>query len=127
MHSKELIGTQRVLLVAQEELLKIQCRGRDVLLTEVATALAPKKIQSGFVAASDDRGCNIIIYGLEELNDKSGELETQIKSLFAELEEAPVVKSLERLGKQSQSARPVKVVLRNRESILSKNPSLEGR
>ena len=54
----------------------------SVLETEVATALAPKKIQSAFVAASDDRGCNIIIHGLDELNDKSDELETQVKSIF---------------------------------------------
>eukprot|EP00116_Pleurobrachia_bachei_P016023 sb/3476285/ len=68
MHSKELIGTQRALVAAQEELLKIQRQLLEkreteitavqttaqqemksfasVLETEVATALAPKKIQT---------------------------------------------------------------------------------
>ena len=64
------------------------------------------------------------------LGDVNGdELETQIKSLFSELEEAPKVKSAERLGKQSSSARPVKVVLRSRDaqmSIMSKKSLLKG-
>ena len=101
----------------------------SVLEKNCATALAPKKIQSALAAASDNRGCNIIIHGLEELNDKYEELETQVKSLFAELEEAPVLRSLERLGKQSQTARPVKVVLRNRDaqqSIMMKKSKLRG-
>ena len=146
-HSKELIKTQRDLVAAQEELIKMQRQllvKRDTEITavqttaqqelksfatvlekECASALAPKKIQSAIVAASDDRGCNIIIHGLEE----SDELETQVKFMFAELEEAPVVTSLERLGKQCQTARPVKVVLRSREaqkSILSKKSKLRG-
>ena len=150
-HSKELIETQRKLVAAQEELLSIQkqlVEKREVEITavqttaqqeiksfasvlekECATALAPKKIQSAIVAASEDRGCNIIIHGLEELNEKSDELETRVKCIFTELEEAPVVSSLERLGKQSQTARPVKVVLRSREaqkSILSKKSQLRG-
>ena len=153
IHSTELIKTQRNLVAAQEELLKIQrqlLEKREVEITavqstaqqemksfaavlekECASALAPKKIQSAIVAASEDRGCNIIIHGLEELKDNvNGEkLETQIKSLFGELEEAPKVQSAERLGKQSSSARPVKVVLRSRDaqiSILSKKSLLKG-
>ena len=112
--------TQRDLVAAQEELLKIQSFSLEqreteitavqitaqqemksfasVLEKECATVLALKKIQSALVPASDDRGCNIIIHGLEELDDRSDELETQVKSLFAELEEAPVVRSRE-LGK----------------------------
>ena len=103
----------------------------SVLERVSASALAPKKIQSAIVAASEDRGCNIIIHGLEELKENSNgdELETQIRSLFSELEEAPKVNSAERLGRQSSSARPVKVVLRSRDaqmSILSKKSLLKG-
>eukprot|EP00116_Pleurobrachia_bachei_P011356 sb/3471618/ len=128
---------QRQLLEKREtEIAAVQTTAQEemksfavVVKKECATALAPKKIQSALVAASDDRDCNIIIHGLEELNDKSDELETQVKSIFAELEEAPVVTSLVRLGKQSETARPVKVVLRNRDaqkSILSKKSQLRG-
>ena len=151
--SKELIKTQRALVAAQEELIGIQkqlLEKREVEITavqstaqqemksfasvlekECASALAPKKIQSAIVAASEDRGCNIIIHGLEELKNStdSDELETQIKSLFSELEEAPKVESVERLGKQSSSARPVKVVLRSKTaqmSVLSKKSRLKG-
>ena len=145
LRSEELIKVQRDLVAAQGELLKMQrqlIEKRETEITAVqttaqqemksfssvlekkcATALAPKKIQTAIAAASEDRGCNIIIHGLEELNDKSVELETQVKSLFAELEEAPKMKSVERLGKPSGTTRPVKVVLRNRDvqkSIVSK-------
>ena len=151
LQSKELIKTQRDLVAAQEELLKIQrqlLEKREEEITAVqstaqkemksfatvlekgcAAALAPKNIQSAIVAASEDRGCNIIIHGLEELKENSDDLETQLKSLFSELEEAPKVKSVERLGKQNSSARPVKVVLRNRDaqmSIMSKKALLKG-
>ena len=147
---KELIKAQRDLVAAQEELLKIQrqlLEKREVEITavqstaqeemksfasvlekECASALAPKKIQSAIVAASEDRGCNIIIHGLEESRNSGVELETQIKSLLFELEETQNVKSAERLGRQSLTARPVKVVLENRDaqmSILSKKIRLK--
>eukprot|EP00116_Pleurobrachia_bachei_P010186 sb/3470448/ len=76
--SKELIKTQKNLVAAQEELLNIQMQlleKREVEITAVqstaqkemksfasvlekewASALAPKKIQSAIVAASEDRG-----------------------------------------------------------------------
>jgi len=151
LRSEELIKTQRDLVSAQEELLKIQRQLLDKREEEItavqstaqqemksfaailekgcASALAPKKIQTAIAAASEDRGCNIIIHGLEELNDKSDELETQLKCLFAELDEAPKVISMGRMGKRSQTARPVKVVLRNRDTqtaILRKKSCLKG-
>ena len=151
LQSKELIKNQRNLVAAQEELLKMQRQLLEkreeeiaavqstaqqemksfatVLEKKCASALAPKKIHSAIVAASEDRGCNIIIHGLEELKDNSDKLETQVKSLFSELEEAPKVNSVERLGKQTSSARPVKVVLRSRDaqmSIMSKKALLKG-
>jgi hypothetical protein len=128
-----LIKAQRDLVAAQEELLNIQrqlLEKREVEITavqstaqqeiksfssvlkeECATALAPKKIQSAIVAASEDRGCNIIIHGLEESTNGDVELETQVESLLVELGETQNVKSVERLGRQCLTVRPVKVVL----------------
>ena len=149
-HGKELIKAQRDLVAAQEELLNIQrqlLEKREVEITavqstaqqelksfssvlkeECASALAPKKIQSAIVAASEDRGCNIIIHGLEESVNSSVELETQVESLLVELGETQNVKSVERMGRQSLTVRPVKVVLKSRDaqmSILSKKSRLK--
>ena len=123
LEKREVDGTRRS--TAQEEMKSFA----SVLEKECASALAPKKIQSAIVAASEDRGCNIIIHGLEESRNSGVELETQIKSLLFELEETQNVKSAERLGRQSLTARPVKVVLENRDaqmSILSKKSDLKG-
>ena len=66
------------------------------------------------------------MYGLPESTD-SNDCD-QIKGVFQELGEAPVVSKVERLGRSGERVRPVRVVMRNREAartVLGKSAQLK--
>ena len=73
-------------------------------------ALAPRRIQKAVIAASEDRACNLIVYGLQDSSENS---EEQLAEFWAELEEKPAVK---RIGNFTEArSRPLKISLASRE------------
>ena len=63
----------------------------------------------------DDRSRNVVVFGLTE--ESSEDLDSKILSLFSDLEEKPSFEAV-RIGEQSEERnRPVKVCLRNSESV----------
>ena len=91
------------------------------------TALAPSKIRNAIASAAEDRSANLIVYGLNETNSSSDS--DKVKGLFETLSEAPILVSVDRLGRGGgESSRPVRVVLRSREivrTILGKSVQLK--
>eukprot|EP00116_Pleurobrachia_bachei_P006573 sb/3466835/ len=135
---EELIAAQRALVGAQAQLVKLQeqlLEKREEVITDVKTAakeemrsfstvlkkecetsLAPQRIQRAVAAASEDRSCNIVIYGL---TDSPGDKEELLPELWTTLEEQPLVKSSQRLGRfTAGQTRPLKISLRSREMQL---------
>ena len=92
-----------------------------------ASALAPTKIRAALSSATVDRSANLIVYGLAEDDDNSDT--SKLKELFEHLAEAPVLSEVNRLGRRSdERVRPVRVVLRSRETartILGKSVQLK--
>ena len=132
---EDLISAQKALVGAQEQLLKLQeqlLEKREEVIAEVQitakeeihsfssvlkkqceTALAPSRIQKAVAAASEDRSCNIVIYGLA---DSPGDEEELLPELWTTLEEKPMVKSAQRLGRFTAGhSRPMKISLASRE------------
>ena len=62
----------------------------------------------------DDRSRNVVVFGLTE--ESSEDLDSKILSLFSDLEEKPSFEAV-RIGEQSERNRPVKVCLRNSETV----------
>eukprot|EP00116_Pleurobrachia_bachei_P010520 sb/3470782/ len=144
-HGKELIRAQRDLVAAQEELINIQrqlLEKREVEITavqstaqqemksfisvlkdECASALVPKKIQSAIVAASEPQNLRTVGLTSSSMAWKSQQTvawSLNLKlSLFLLSLKSQNVKSVERLGRQSLTARPVKVVLKSRDAQMS--------
>lgn len=90
------------------------------------SALAPSKIRTAIVSASEDRSTNLIVYGLPESSDSTDR--DSIKDLFQHLDEALVMSKVERLGRSGEQVRPIRVVMRTREAartILGKSARLK--
>ena len=89
------------------------------------SALAPTEI--ALASATVDRSAHLIVHGLAENTD--GNDTSRLKELFEHLDEAPVLSEVSRLGRRSDDrARPVRVVLRSRETartILGKSAQLK--
>eukprot|EP00116_Pleurobrachia_bachei_P006629 sb/3466891/ len=143
----DLISAQKALVGAQEQLLKLQeqlLEKREEVIAEVKvtakeeihsfssvlkkeceTVLAPSRIQKAVAAASEDRSCNILIYGL---TDSPGDSEELLPELWTTLAETPLVKRAQRLGKFSAGhSRPLKLTLASKEvqsGILGKKTRL---
>ena len=144
---EELISAQRALVGAQAQLVKLQeqlLEKREQVITDVKTtakeemrsfstvlekecktSLAPQRIQRAVAAASEDRSCNIVIYGL---TDSPGDKEELLPELWTTLAEKPLVKSAQRLGRFiAGQTRPMKISLASKEMqscILSKKTRL---
>eukprot|EP00116_Pleurobrachia_bachei_P013608 sb/3473870/ len=84
------------------------------------------KIRAALASATVDRSANLMVYGLVE-SDNSTDTD-KLKELFQHLDEAPVLSEVSRLGRRSdERVRPVRVVLRSRETartILAKSAQL---
>ena len=79
-------------------------------------SLTLKKIKSGVENVVVDRSKNLMIFGLNEFENKN--LNSEVGAVFAALEEKPTFEA-ERLGPDNGTkCRPVKVVLRSRNSVL---------
>ena len=91
------------------------------------SALAPNRIRTAISRAAEDRSTNLIVYGLGETTTTTDK--DKVKGLFETLSEAPVLVSVERLGKgRGEGVRPIRVVLRTREvarTILGKSVQLK--
>ena len=88
----------------------------SVLKDKCDVALSPRRIQKAVIAASEDRTCNLIVHGLQDSNESS---EEQLAELWAELEEKPVVKSVQRIGNFTEArSRPLKISLASRSMLI---------
>ena len=79
-----------------------------------AAALAPQKIRAAVKTVSDkeDRGRNVIIYGLEDSDEPDQSLEAEVQKVLSEIDEKPVIRECCRVGsKKPSSKRPVKFTL----------------
>ena len=86
----------------------------SALTKTCAAALAPKKIRAAVKTVSDkeDRGRNVIIYGLDDPDEPDQSLEAEVQKVLSEIDEKPVVRDCCRVGlKKPSSKRPVKFTL----------------
>jgi hypothetical protein len=141
---KELADTHRKIIDLQDQVIQLKDEIRNVesaaltktvqrdlksysaILTQnYSAALAPIKIQKAVSKASapkadqEDRSRNLMIFGLPE--ESAGvAVDATVTSLFLELDEKPLLDSCIRLGaKVEGKARPVKVTLQSRDSLLA--------
>ena len=86
----------------------------SALTKTCAAALAPKKIRAAVKTVSDkeDRGRNVIIYGLDDPDEPDQSLEAEVQKVLSEIDEKPVIRECCRVGlKKPGSKRPVKFTL----------------
>ena len=86
----------------------------SALTKTCAAALAPQKIRAAVKTVSDkeDRGRNVIIYGLEDSDEPDQSLEAEVQKVLSEIDEKPVIRECCRVGsKKPSSKRPVKFTL----------------
>ena len=90
----------------------------SVLSKTCTAALAPQKIRAAVKTVSDknDRTRNVMIYGLEETDEET--LEVEVGKVLAEIEEKPVLSDCCRVGiRKPDSKRPVKFTLRSSDMV----------
>ena len=83
----------------------------SALTKTCAAALAPQKIRAAVKTVSDkeDRGRNVIIYGLDDPDEPDQSLEAEVQKVLSEIDEKPVIRECCRVGsKKPSSKRPVK-------------------
>ena len=126
----ELLDCKSEQLSAVETTVKSEIKSfSDIVQQNSNKTITPAKLKTAVesVVQKEDRSRNLMIFGLEEEEDGSGDLEDRITWLFGEINEKPRVKDCVRLRTGFESAGPVKVTLSNPESvrqILSKSKEL---
>ena len=95
-----------------QEVVETEMKSYSSALTKTcAAALAPQKIRAAVKTVSDkeDRGRNVIIYGLEDSDEPDQSLEAEVQKVLSEIDEKPVIRECCRVGsKKPSSKRPVK-------------------
>ena len=98
-----------------QEVVETEMKSYSSALTKTcAAALAPQKIRAAVKTVSDkeDRGRNVIIYGLEDSDEPDQSLEAEVQKVLSEIDEKPVIRECCRVGsKKPSSKRPVKFTL----------------
>ena len=98
-----------------QEVVETEMKSYSSALTKTcAAALAPQKIRAAVKTVSDkeDRGRNVIIYGLEDSDEPDQSLEAEVQKVFSEIDGKPVIRECCRVGlKKPSSKRPVKFTL----------------
>ena len=117
---------EKILVKKEEEIQSAKTAMQDTVKTEIKSystvlkntctrVLAPKRVQAALKTAAEEeeRGKNLIIYGLEEKEEER--LEEEVLAVLSHLDEKPRIVSCERLGSKTDdeepSIRPVKLSL----------------
>ena len=90
----------------------------SVVKKSCSASLAPAKIQAAMKKATteEERSCNLILYGLEEAEDKN--IEDAVLSVIQHTEEKPKLLACRRLGERSgEKTRPIRVTFHSREMV----------
>ena len=129
----------------EEELLSVKTTVQSTLQSEMKSyssavktscskALAPRKVQAALksAAAEEERGANLIFYGVEEKNEEK--LEETVLGVLSRLNEKPRIVSCSRIGKdalvgETATCKPVRVKLSGTDhvrQILKKTATLRN-